>query len=611
VSIVDCFVLGGKTIYSLSSLRQQEVGIRHTRTRPLSATALLEDTPSVEFKRKQGLELAPQADLVEEPTAIETGSVVEFVRAGELLVGAVSRVFVGTAGSLFVSLPLNQSVRIGADQVVSVWDEVEDGLQLPDDEWQRMKAEAETLIANLSPRKQTLDEFWQHISQQRTHKLAVDSLDVGVYLFQEGRFGHWLNPYLSAEEARVRPLTAAQRYAAALLLHRDDVYFKRRPTVTVPSLSTLAQADTATQLLSLHSAEPTLAVVEGGYRVLEESQVLFKESMLFERYYTEQLCDISQLESASPAVVDKCHAARQRILRDIAQHRKGTGSAASPTVARALRQLELFALCSASSVSPRWQVRKSASSATAPVPKQVKAMLRRLNMPVTSIGARRVLMNLNQRTTPGYKIVWRDAAEGEPTLMQVPDLSSTAENSEESRPESSKSSVKVTVTKKISQRGAAVLEADKMQDAAMDSAEAAVAGVGEYVQNITPWSAAVAEEARRLALAVERDRRRLADTGMNVTCLTLLLSNTGVRQKLRLVCESYIKTCLVDTLTGISSPGKRGPSGRMDYRSTAAAHPAMCVDARYASFLDDALSLSPETGELLVHVVDVVSAQSY
>lgn len=44
----------------------------------------------------------------------------------------------------------------------------------------------------------------------------------------------------------------------------------------------------------------------------------------------------------------------------------------------------------------------------------------------------------------------------------------------------------------------------------------------------------------------------------------------------------------------------------MDYRGTAQAHPALCVDTRYASFLDDALSLSPETGELLVHVVDVV-----
>ena len=32
----------------------------------------------------------------------------------------------------------------------------------------------------------------------------------------------------------------------------------------------------------------------------------------------------------------------------------------------------------------------------------------------------------------------------------------------------------------------------------------------------------------------------------------------------------------------------------------------MCVDGKKASFLDDAFSISPETGEVLVHVVDVV-----
>lgn len=46
----------------------------------------------------------------------------------------------------------------------------------------------------------------------------------------------------------------------------------------------------------------------------------------------------------------------------------------------------------------------------------------------------------------------------------------------------------------------------------------------------------------------------------------------------------------------------------MDYRQSAGAHPAVCIDTKYASFLDDAFSLSPETGELLIHVVDVVSA---
>lgn len=51
--------------------------------------------------------------------------------------------------------------------------------------------------------------------------------------------------------------------------------------------------------------------------------------------------------------------------------------------------------------------------------------------------------------------------------------------------------------------------------------------------------------------------------------------------------------------------GKRGPSGRMDYRSVSEEFPPICIDSTKASFFDDAFSLSPDTGEVLVHVVDV------
>ena len=47
----------------------------------------------------------------------------------------------------------------------------------------------------------------------------------------------------------------------------------------------------------------------------------------------------------------------------------------------------------------------------------------------------------------------------------------------------------------------------------------------------------------------------------------------------------------------------------MDLRAHTLAHPALCIDTRYASFLDDAFSLLPETGELLVHVAAAVRAQ--
>lgn len=56
--------------------------------------------------------------------------------------------------------------------------------------------------------------------------------------------------------------------------------------------------------------------------------------------------------------------------------------------------------------------------------------------------------------------------------------------------------------------------------------------------------------------------------------------------------------------------GLRGPSGHVDYRLDADAHPALCIDTKFATFYDDAFSLSPDTGEILIHVVDVVSRKT-
>lgn len=56
--------------------------------------------------------------------------------------------------------------------------------------------------------------------------------------------------------------------------------------------------------------------------------------------------------------------------------------------------------------------------------------------------------------------------------------------------------------------------------------------------------------------------------------------------------------------------GLCGPSGHVDYRLDADTHPALCIDTKFATFYDDAFSLSPETGEILIHVVDVVSGET-
>lgn len=55
-----------------------------------------------------------------------------------------------------------------------------------------------------------------------------------------------------------------------------------------------------------------------------------------------------------------------------------------------------------------------------------------------------------------------------------------------------------------------------------------------------------------------------------------------------------------------SRSGKKGPFGKFDFRSSNDIHPVICIDNKRASFFDDAFSLSPETGEILIHVVDVM-----
>ena len=57
----------------------------------------------------------------------------------------------------------------------------------------------------------------------------------------------------------------------------------------------------------------------------------------------------------------------------------------------------------------------------------------------------------------------------------------------------------------------------------------------------------------------------------------------------------------------VGKAGRKGPSGRMDYRESIE-HPSMCIDNKRTAFYDDAFGISPSTGELLVHVIDVMGA---
>ncbi|KAJ1440584.1 RNB domain-containing protein [Ochromonadaceae sp. CCMP2298] len=167
-------------------------------------------------------------------------------------------------------------------------------------------------------------------------------------------------------------------------------------------------------------------------------------------------------------------------------------------------------------------------------PKPVRALLKRLKLPVQSSGARLALVSMGY----GYG---RNRGSGTGTGAGV------------------------------GGEGGYNPTFSKLKNVPVVEGATAASAVDGYVLNITPWATEVLEAAKVLVADVADRRRVISDTGM-------------------------------------SPAGKKGPSGRMDYRISAQEHPAMCIDTKYASFYDDAFSLSPETGELLVHVVDVAGA---
>jgi hypothetical protein len=355
--------------------------------------------------------------------------------------------------SLLVQLSTGEEVVIDVGQIVSSWDVIADEEEpLTPEGWAEVASDALKILSNMSPRKSDLQEFWSMLSQ-RSSVVPVDSLDLGVYIYQERRFSNWINPYLPAEESNVRALSAAQRYAAALLLHYDDFHFKRR----------LSELSSDPELFMEAESDDSVFVVEGGYRCLDEGMTLFREGEVFQKYY-----------DASRALQHADRASKEAPFR-------------AGCITRQLRALEMYSMAPAK-MNP---------------PSSVKHILKKLNKRMSPTGAREVILDLGK--APG--------------------------SANESK----------TSAKAVSSRGGTV---------------------------VTPWSPEVLSDTEALHDLVQARKKMVADTPPG-------------------------------------KPGKRGPSGRMDFRGAQEAHPPICIDGSKAVFLDDAFSLNPSTGELLVHIVDV------
>ena len=378
--------------------------------------------------------------LVETPIDLVANVPIEYIHKNRLMFG--NFIEFNTNKSKNPTIKVRQVsgdvINIDVSQIISIWEVLADEtVPTTSAEWAQTAAEALQILGNMAPRKSDLNEFWQLIIKRRGLNIPVDSLDLGVYIFQERNFNSWIDPLAAATASGVRALSSSQRYAASLLLYNDDFHFKRR--------STAYYVD--------ENQETTTSVIEGAYRPLDEGISMFKEGEAFINHYETTQSGVKNNEIGNP-------------------YREGI-------VTRQLRAIEVFAMSTSKAVPP-------------PI---VKHLLKKLNREQSPQGAMSVLKDLNIEF------------------------------------ERSASPMKST--------------------------------------SITPWSESVLKEAN--SLNEELAARRVE--------LTLSSDNK-------------------------SKVGKKGPSGRMEYRS--ATNPPICIDSIKATFLDDAFSLSPETGEILVHVVDVM-----
>lgn len=279
--------------------------------------------------------------LVERPSILSAGVPVEFFNKGKISFGNYLS-HRKDSNALIVKQVTGEEVVIDVAQVISVWEDLSDDEppQTPED-WAAVTAEAVEILRSMSPRKSDLQEFWRLNSIFTSSDLPVDSLDLGVYIFQERAFKRWMDPD-SGPNTPIYALTAAQRYVAAIILSRDDLHFKRRPSkVAWPEDIIGASLDIHDPLLVNASF-----VVEGGYKVLEESVTTFKEAEAFADYYHRQI------EGKDPM-------------------------AARPAcITRQLRALELVSLHPDVSLKP------------------IKPLLKKLGKEVSALAARELLMEL-------------------------------------------------------------------------------------------------------------------------------------------------------------------------------------------------------------------------
>lgn len=125
-----------------------------------------------------------------------------------------------------------------------------------------------------------------------------------------------------------------------------------------------------------------VSLVEGGYKVLEESVAMFREVEIFADYFAEQ----SALQKGQQQQPELQQQQVEKDTQSAHETKKPIRGANKPfragCITRQLRAVEMFAL----------------SPAGLAAPKIVKSVLKRLNQPITPLGARQVLLELGHQS---------------------------------------------------------------------------------------------------------------------------------------------------------------------------------------------------------------------
>jgi predicted transcriptional regulator len=136
---------------------------------------------------------------------------------------------------LYIRKTNGEIEQFGPENIVEVWDDLSD-VNPPTTpvQWAETVSRAISVFKLLSPRKTFLEDFWTYFDHYSYH-LPVNSVDLCVYIFQEKKFKHWLLPiHENVEETgnfEVRQFNSGERYAALTLLLSDYLHFKRRKSV--------------------------------------------------------------------------------------------------------------------------------------------------------------------------------------------------------------------------------------------------------------------------------------------------------------------------------------------------------------------------------------------